>query len=230
MNAARSDSDRSANAHFIGLADLVGDLVGPDALAGGVEYLRTPWSGMFVMRPAAVPALPSCHGGRCASDRKRWAEPGHFRAATPPSLPATRTAGRSFTRLANDAAVAHSTKPSHDLAMSPRQHLGDGAAHRVADDNGRAHRQLVYEGGQVVRATLDRERGAPQPSRPWPRRSGATARKERPRNSSDPYQLSAAVAIQPWSSSTAGAPRGSLHLPGPGGHARLPGETTPPCG
>ena len=50
--------------------------------------------------------------------------------------------------------------------------------------------------------------GAPRPRRPCPRRSGAITRNERPRYSSEPYQLRAAVAIQPCSSTSAGAPGG----------------------
>ena len=45
--------------------------------------------------------------------------------------------------------------------MSPRQHLSYCAAHRVPDHDGRAYRQLVYEGGQVVRAALHGKRGSP---------------------------------------------------------------------
>ena len=124
--------------------------------------------------------------------------------------------------------MAHITRPSTFSRVLLPQQLGDGPAHRVADDDGRLDAEHVEQRGDVVGAV-----GQPEPApRAQARGRGPGGRapapgSARPSGSNTWNQLSPPTASRPWSSTHGGCARRARR---PRARTWCPGRGARPAG
>ena len=190
QSSRREGGRRAAPASSMAVGSLGGQLAGDPALPRALG-------------PTGDEALAGRRRGTAVFGSTRVAE------ATGPS---DETQNRATARCARERAPRWRTAPGPSTRSGWRRpdRAGDRAAHRVADRDergrcrarrpGRRRRRRSPPAGTAV-AT-----GCP---RPWPRWSRATTSEVLGQGArSEGNQLRSAVAVQPWSSSSVGAPGG----------------------